>query len=184
MAQDETETDDAPKKKGILMPLLIGLVLAVAAGGGGFWAVTSGPLSGGDSGDSAQDDGHGGGHGSGHGAEEEGSDEPVERPRPELAEVAFVPLDSVVINLGTETNARHLLFTAELEVDPADASEVTHLMPRVMDVINSYLRVVDMQELTDPRTLVRLRAQLLRRIQVVTGDVLVRDLLVTEFVVN
>ena len=180
MAQDETETDDTPKKKGILMPLLVGLVLAVAAGGGGFWAVTSGPLSGGDSGDSAQDDGHGGGHGE----DGEDSDEPAERPRPELAEVAFVPLDSVVINLGTETNARHLLFTAELEVDPADASEVTHLMPRVMDVINSYLRVVDMQELTDPRTLVRLRAQLLRRIQVVTGDVLVRDLLVTEFVVN
>ena len=57
-------------------------------------------------------------------------------------------------------------------------------MPRVMDVINSYLRVLDRQELTDPRTLARLRAQLLRRIQIVTGDVLVRDLLVTEFVVN
>jgi len=61
---------------------------------------------------------------------------------------------------------------------------VTNLLPRVLDVLNSYLRVIDMQELNDPRALVRLRAQLLRRVQIVTGDVLVRDLLVTEFVVN
>ena len=70
------------------------------------------------------------------------------------------------------------------KVAPDDAEEVTHLLPRVLDVLNSYLRVIDMEELNDPRTLVRLRAQLLRRIQIVTGDVLVRDLLVTEFVVN
>jgi len=169
MAADETETHDAPKKKGILLPMLVGVVLAAAAGVGGFWAVTSGlfgPAGGGDS------------------AQGEDDDAPPERARPELDDVAFVPLDPVVVNLGSESAGRHLLFTAQLEVSPGDASEVTHLMPRVMDVINSYLRVLDMQELTNPRTLTRMRAQLLRRIQVVTGDVLVRDLLVTEFVVN
>lgn len=183
MATDPAETDDAPKKKGLLLPLLIGLVLAGAGGAGGYWAVTSGPLASDGSTDSAhagaEDDGHGSGHG-----DTEDDDEPAERPRPELDEVAFVALDSVVVNIGSDTNQRHLLFEAELEVAPDDADEVTHLMPRVMDVMNSYLRVLDMQELSDPRTLVRLRAQLLRRIQIVTGDVLVRDLLVTQFVVN
>ena len=186
MASDNPETDDAPKKKkGLLLPLVIGLVLAVAGGAGGFWAVTSGPLAPDGSSDSthaeAADDGHGGGHGE---DEEEEDDTPSERPRPELDHVAFVALDQVVVNIGSETNQRHLLFEAELEVAPDDAEEVTHLMPRVMDVLNSYLRVLDMQELSDPRTLVRLRAQLLRRVQIVTGDVLVRDLLVTQFVVN
>lgn len=177
MAVAEVDAEEPPKKKGMLIPLVIGLVLAGAAGFGGYWAVTSGPLASDGSGDHASADSHGGGHG-----EEDEEDAPP--PRPDLHEVAFVALDPVVINLGTEHNVRHLLFTAQLEVAPEDADEVAHLSPRVMDVLNSYLRVIDLSELSEPHTLARLRAQLLRRVQIVTGDILVRDLLVTEFVVN
>lgn len=172
MAQVEPAADGPKQKKGLLVPLLVGLVLAGVGGAGGYWAVTSGPLAG--PGDSAANDGHG----------DEDSDVAVTHVRPEMEEVAFVPLEPLVITLGPGTAGRHLMFSAELEVAPDDADEVTHLLPRVLDVLNSYLRVIDMEELNDPRTLVRLRAQLLRRIQIVTGDVLVRDLLVTEFVVN
>ena len=176
MADVEPGAEAAPKKKGLLIPGAIGLVLAIAGGLGGYWAVTSGPLGG--ASDAAEYDGSDG-YGSGEAAEDV-----VPYIRPELEEVAFVPLDPMVITIGPGTVGRQLLFTAELEVAPDDAEEVTNLLPRVLDVLNSYLRVIDMQELNDPRTLVRLRAQLLRRIQIVTGDVLVRDLLVTEFVVN
>jgi flagellar FliL protein len=61
---------------------------------------------------------------------------------------------------------------------------VTHLLPRILDVLNGYLRAVELAELEDPDALVRLRAQMLRRIQIVTGQGMVRDLLVTEFVLN
>ena len=57
-------------------------------------------------------------------------------------------------------------------------------MPRVLDVLNSYLRAVEVSDLEDPSALVRLRAQMLRRVQIVTGEGRVRDLLVTEFVLN
>ena len=53
MAEDETEIGETPKKKGLLLPLLIGLVLAAAAGGrgilGGDQRASSRPEDAGDS---------------------------------------------------------------------------------------------------------------------------------------
>lgn len=164
---DDTDTnegyaDSAPKKKG-KKGLLIGLLLALCLGGGGFFAVYSGMILGSD------DVAH----------EEEGS-----TPVADLAPVAFVPLDPLVISLGRIADNRHLRFRAELEVDPKFLDDVTTLAPRVMDVLNSYLRAVSVSDLEDPAALVSLRAQMLRRVQLVTGEGRVRDLLVMEFVLN
>ncbi|MBO6603360.1 MAG: flagellar basal body-associated FliL family protein [Roseicyclus sp.] len=163
-AAADPDIDEAPKKRGLMMPLLIGLFLAAAAGGGGFWAVTQGPLAGMFS-HSETDD-------------EEAHD------AAEYTPVAFVPLETLIVSLGSEAAGQHLIVSAELEVDPAYADEVTTLSPRVLDVLNSYLRVIDLRELSEPTSLIRLRAQMLRRVQVVTGDGRVRDLLITQFVVN
>jgi flagellar FliL protein len=76
------------------------------------------------------------------------------------------------------------LFTAQLEVEPAYSQEVTDLMPRIVDVLNGYLRAVKVAELEDPTALIRLRAQMLRRVQVVVGDGRVKDILIMEFVLN
>ena len=78
----------------------------------------------------------------------------------------------------TEAHAAEWLST------PKGADEVTLLIPRILDVLNGYLRAVEVSELGDPNALVRLRSQMLRRIQIVTGEGRVRDLLVTEFVLN
>jgi flagellar FliL protein len=51
-------------------------------------------------------------------------------------------------------------------------------------VLNGYLRAVETSDLENPAALVRLKAQMLRRIQIVTGEGRVRDLLVSEFVLN
>jgi len=155
-----------PRKRG-LMPLLLGLVLAAGGGAGGYWTVTSGPLA-----PPAADAGA------------DAGSVAAQAPAMPPAGVAFVPLETLVISLGPEETARHLMFTAELEVDPAHVQEVTRLSPRVLDVLNGYLRVISVAELSDPVSLARLRAQMLRRIQVVTGAGRVHDLLVTQFVVN
>ncbi len=159
MAEPAPPPDEAPKKKSKL-PLLIGIVLALAFGGGGFYATYSGMIL---------------GAGEPHAAEAEVSD---------LPDIAFVPLEPLVISLGAASENRHLRFTAQLEVDGPLAPEVTLLQPRILDVLNSYLRAIDFAELEDPSTLVRLRAQMLRRIQLVSGEGRVRDLLITEFVLN
>ncbi len=164
MADETEETEDeAPKKKSKL-PVILGLVLALALGGGGFFAVYSGLVL------APPDDGA-------HG------DEPEKEAKP-LPRVAFVPLDPLVVNLGGGSSNRHLKFHAQLEVVPATESEVTSMLPRVMDVLNGYLRAISVEEIEDRTALIRLRAQMLRRIQIVTGEGRVRDLLVMEFVLN
>ena len=101
-----------------------------------------------------------------------------------LPDIAFVPIDPLVVSLGSEPAGRYLHFTAQLEVAKAFQPDVTLLLPRVIDVLNSYLRAVEVADLEDPTALVRLRAQMLRRVQMVAGDGRVRDLLVTGFVIN
>jgi flagellar FliL protein len=160
MATAEATLEEVPKKRS-KKPLLIGLVLALAFGGGGFYAAYSGLILGG---------------GEEHPAEEHG-------PGP-LQGVAFVPLETVVISLDPDSGSAHLRFTAQLEVVDTAAADVTTLTPRILDVINSYLRAVDAVSIEDPHAMTKLRAQMLRRIQVVTGEGRVRDLLITEFVLN
>lgn len=154
--------DDAPEKKSKL-PLILGAVFAILGGGGGFMAVQMGMIGGAP-------------------AEEEHVEEmPLAE---ELPALAFVPMETLVINLPESAAARHLLFTAQLEVDPMYLEEVTSLLPRVVDVLNGYLRAVKLSELEDPTALIRLRAQMLRRVQVVVGDGRVNDILIMEFVLN
>ncbi len=165
------EAPEEPAKKG-RTGLILGLVGALALGGGGFYAVYSGTLdpmaliSGGGGG------GHGGG-GEGHG-----------EAAASLSGVAFVPMDPIMISLPPGSSAKLLRFIGSLEVDPSNAEEVTILMPRVLDVLNTYLRAVDVRDLEQPSAIPRLRAQMLRRVQVVTGPDRVRDLLITEFILN
>lgn len=159
-AAAEGEAEEAPKKKS-KKPLLIGAVLALVLGGAGFFVTWSGMLFG--------------------GGEEEAHTEEGAAPLPEIA---FVPIETVTISLGEASQAGNLRLTSQLEVNKMYTEEVTLLMPRILDVINSYLRAVDVAQLEDPKALVRLRAQMLRRVQTVTGEGRVRDLLITEFILN
>jgi len=64
------------------------------------------------------------------------------------------------------------------------SASVTGMTPKIVDVLQDYLRAVDEVELEDPRSLSLLRAQMLRRIQTVVGDGKVRDLLIMEFILS
>ena len=161
MADAEAAPETAHKKKSKL-PMIVGVVLALALGGAGFYASFSGMIF---------------GPSDAHAAEAEAEVDA-------LPDIAFVPLEPMVISLGAAAESRHLRFTAQLEVAGANSADVILLQPRILDVLNSYLRAIDVAELENPSALVRLRAQMLRRIQIVTGEGRVRDLLVTEFVLN
>lgn len=168
MANSDPENDDGAtppaKKRGMLIPLLLGVVLALGGGAGGFWAISSGPLAPSEPADETHDE--------------------ADAYPDESSSVAFIELEPLTISIGPESGGRHLIFAGHLEVPYEYQAEIEHLSPRVLDVLNTFLRVVEAEELATPSSLLRLRAQMLRRVQLVTGDDRVNDLLVTQFVVN
>ncbi len=158
---DESTNSDTTAKKSRLGAIMLGLVLALAGAGGGFFAAYSGLIPMGGSAKASKPD--------------TTSSAPA---------FAFVPIDPLIVSIAGQSSNRHLRFQAQLEVDPEDAATVQASIPRVVDVLNGYLRAVDVAELEDPASLARRRAQMFRRVQIIVGDDLVNDLLIMEFVLS
>lgn len=151
----EQDAPAAPRKS--RLPLIAGAVAALVLGGAGFFVVYAGIFP----------------PRSAPGAQ------PVQ-----VENVAYVPIEPLVVNLPPESRHVHLRFVGQLEVNPAHRQEVANLMPRVVDVLNAYLRALDPAEMERPGALIVLRAQMLRRVRIVTGEDRVRDLLVSEFILH
>jgi flagellar FliL protein len=168
MAESD-ETKDAPETKPSRRPQVIGLALVTLGAAGGFYATWSGmiPMS------AYRDT-----------AAEVPASADSPRPVSMMPDVAFVPVTPLIVSVGQGAKRLHLRFSAELEVKSAHKAEVEDLMPRIVDVMNTYLRALKLADLEDSMALVRLRAQLLRRLQVVTGGGRINDLLVVEFVLS
>lgn len=97
---------------------------------------------------------------------------------------SFVLLSPITVSLGPEARARHLRVALQLEVAPGAERAVADVAPRVLDVLNTFLRAVDEREFEIPRAMARLRAQMLRRVQLVAPPGTVHDVLIQEFVLN
>ncbi|MEP3331937.1 flagellar basal body-associated FliL family protein [Sedimentitalea sp.] len=162
MSDAVAKAPEAPVKSKKL-PLILGIVLAIGGGGGGFYASSSGLLF--SHGESTAVDAH------------EAQTEP-------LPNIAFVEIEPITISLTGNKYVRHLRFRSQLEVNGTHQDDVELILPRIVDVLNSYLRALDVTEFEEPQALSKLRGQMLRRIQVVAGQGRVRDLLVMEFVLN
>lgn len=156
------DTEKPPKKSG-RKGLIIGLLLACVGAGGGFVATQGGLFGSGHGSES----GHGQG---GHAAA--------------MPDLEFVEIDPILISLHDSTVATHLRFRAQLEVAAKHKSDVAHLSPRIVDLMNGYLRALDPADFEDPMILTRIRSQLLRRVQIVAGPGQVNDVLIMEFVLS
>lgn len=156
---------EAPQivKKTSKVPLVLGLVAAMAGGAGGFYAAFSGLIL----------------------SSEPSSNKVVRDANTgAMPDVAFVPVEPMTISMSPASQGRHLRFRAQLEVPSEHASEVETLLPRVVDVMNGYLRALETRDIENAAALIRIRSQLLRRVQIVTGKGRVNDLLIMEFVLN
>jgi len=173
MADEPKAGEEEQPKKGGKKGLLLGLLGAIALGGGGFYASYSGMILG-ENGDSPTNEAKGG--------DANGDTEAMAAG--DLPDIRFIEMEPLIISLGDSAQSKYLRFSAQLDVDPEYAAEIELIMPRITDALNTYLRAVSEEELAKPSSFDRLRAQMLRRIQVVTGQGKVRDLLITEFILG
>ncbi len=155
------ENPDSPKSG--KAPLFIGVALAALGAAGGFYATSQGFILSPES-----------------KAPQSEAKETVSTDK----DIAFVPMEPLSISLPRASRYKHLRFRGELEVSQAHEAEVRKLVPRIIDVLNSYLRAVEVSDLEDASALSRLRSQMLRRAQIVTGPGRIDDLLIMEFVLN
>jgi len=166
--------------------MLVALILALVGGGAGFYAMKSGLIPLGSH--TAEGDM------TGTNPESDGGTEDPEYSGSEMMaggdsktvmdDIAFVEIDPITISLMPGQSVSFLRFRAQLEVNSEYEREVSMILRGVTDVLNGYLRALELKDLTGPLALVRLRSQMLRRVQIVTGRGRVRDLLIMEFVLN
>lgn len=156
---DITETSaPPPSAKGKILPILLGLVVALILGGGAFYAVYAGLVL-----------------------------APAETPEiveEKSADFNFVPIEVITISLPPQSGARLLRVAGQIEVADTSHPEMMRMQPRFIDLINTYLHAVDIDDLRQPAALIRLRAQILRRLQMIAGEGHVRDFLITEFILD
>ena len=162
---DSNSEAEATLEKASKLPLIIGLVLALVGGGGGFFAVYSGLILG----DSKKS------------PEVQVAELTQDQ---DLRNIGYVALEPFVVSLTSQGPASLLRFAAQLEVSTDHLDEVERVKPRIIDVLNGYLRALSAEDIESPDALVKLRAQMLRRVQIVTGSERVLDLLVMEFVLS
>jgi flagellar FliL protein len=163
-ATAEGEAADAPKKRfGKKLLLIAGggaLVLVLALGAGAYFLFFSG---------------------SGSAKTASAASAPLVAPQ-----VTFFEMPDIVVNIqSADGSPAYLKLSVALELDNAEEKTgVQALMPRVVDQFQSYLRELRIDDLRGSAGVLRLKEELLRRINVAAAPFPVRDVLLKEMIVQ
>ena len=190
----EGEDGAAPKKKKLpLLFIVIPAALVVLGGGGGaaFFMMQPKPAS-------AEEGGHGadkkGGHdkkaekkGGGHGAAADG---PADASLGVIAEgpdgVTFFTLPDMVVNIqAPDGRPTFLKLKLTLETrDPHVAEQLQAEMPRMQDMFQGFLRELRPEDLAGSAGSFQLRAEILRRVNLIAAPGKVDAVLIEEMLVQ
>jgi flagellar FliL protein len=162
----EGEKPEAPKKRFGKKFLLIagggGLALLLALGGGAYFFFFSGSSS--------------------------SATKMANTPAVPLVapQVAYYDVPDIVVNIqSADGSPAYLKLSVSLELDNADEKPgIQTLMPRVVDQFQGYLRELRIDDLHGSAGVVRLKEELLRRINVAAAPFPVRDVLLKEMIVQ
>ena len=181
MADGNADAADGGGKKklaGKKLVLFIALPLLLLLAGGGAAAYFL--MSGGDEHAEVAEGGEGG-HGDGGDKAAQGGE-----PLSDLDQVVFLDLPEILVNLnGGGKQANYLKVNVALEVNgPESVKTINAVLPRVVDSFNVYLRELRLEDLSGSAGMVRLKEELLARINTSVGGTMVRDVLFKEMLVQ
>jgi flagellar protein FliL len=150
--------------------VLGGLLVVLGGGGGAYYFLGGAPAEG--HGEAAAAD-HGGG---GHGAS---SELPPEH-------AAFFDVPDIVVNIqSTDSTPAYLKLSVSLELDgPEGRAAIEPVMPRVVDQFQTYLRELRVDDVRGSMGVMRLKEELLRRVNLAAAPTPVRDVLLKEMIVQ
>jgi len=160
--------EGAPEKKGLkallsrkmLMIAVPALLLVLGGGGAGAWFFLS-------KADGAK--------------EAKVEDVPLTPP-----DVAFSDLDKLTVNIqSADSTPAYLQLSVSLELENQEQKKAMEaLMPRVKDQFQAYLRELRLEDLKGSAGVMRLKEELLRRVNVAAAPYHVRDVLLKEMLVQ
>lgn len=101
-------------------------------------------------------------------------------------QVAYYDMPDIVVNIQTaDGSPTYLKLAVSLELDSIEEKPgLQALMPRVVDQFQGYLRELRMDDLHGSAGVVRLKEELLRRVNVAAAPYPVRDVLLKEMIVQ
>jgi len=100
--------------------------------------------------------------------------------------VAYLDMSNIIVNIQTaDGTPAYLKLSVSLELNtPEEKAGIQVLMPRVVDQFQGYLRELRLDDLRGSAGVMRLKEELLRRINVAAAPYRVRDVLLKEMIVQ
>lgn len=100
--------------------------------------------------------------------------------------VTYYDMPDIIVNIqGADSAPAYLKLSVSLELDnPEEKAGITALAPRVVDQFQSYLRELRIDDLKGSAGVVRLKEELMRRINAVAAPYRVRDVLLKQMIVQ
>ena len=100
--------------------------------------------------------------------------------------ITYFDVPDIIVNIqGADAAPAYLKLSVSLELDgPEEKAGIQALMPRVVDQFQGYLRELRMDDLKGSAGIVRLKEELLRRINTSAAPYRVRDVLLKQMIVQ
>jgi len=99
---------------------------------------------------------------------------------------AFFDVPDIVVNIqSTDSTPAYLKLAVSLELDSVEAkAAIEPVMPRVVDQFQTYLRELRVDDIRGSMGVMRLKEELLRRVNLAASPTPVRDVLLKEMIVQ
>ena len=102
------------------------------------------------------------------------------------AEAVFFDIPDIIVNIQTpDSTPAYLKLSVALELEKIDAkASVEPVLPRIIDQFQTYLRELRAEDLRGSAGVMRLKEELLRRVNLAVAPTPVRDVLLKEMIVQ